>query len=87
MFILLVCNAGMSTSLIVNQMKKCIREQGKDYDTADVILLGPQISIYINNVRKQSNKPVAVIDSKSYGRYRGDEVLLAAEKLFEESRK
>ena len=54
MFILLVCNAGMSTSLIVNQMKKCIREQGKDYeikavaldsayeyyDTADVILLG-----------------------------------------------
>ena len=32
MFILLVCNAGMSTSLIVNQMKKCIREQGKDYE-------------------------------------------------------
>ena len=52
-----------------------------------LFLLGPQISIYINNVRKQSNKPVAVIDSKSYGRYRGDEVLLAAEKLFEESRK
>ena len=100
MFILLVCNAGMSTSLIVNQMKKSMKEQGKKYeikavaydaayeyyDSADVILVGPQIALYEDEIRESSKKPVEVIDSQSYGRYRGDEVLLEAEKLYEKSK-
>lgn len=57
MNILLVCAAGMSTSLLVTKMEKSAQEQGKEYkiwavsgdsvkqhiDKADVLLLGPQV--------------------------------------------
>ena len=56
--ILLACNAGMSTSLLVQKMQAEAKAQGLDVnisagplnnalekiDTADVLLLGPQIS-------------------------------------------
>lgn len=55
--IILVCAAGMSTSLLVNKMKKAAQEQGKEVhiqampadafehynEHTDVLLLGPQI--------------------------------------------
>lgn len=55
--VLLCCSAGMSTSLLVNKMKKYCEDNGIDYniwavssdqvtsniDKADIVLLGPQI--------------------------------------------
>jgi PTS system cellobiose-specific IIB component len=65
MKILLVCAAGMSTSLLVSKMKKEAEGQGKNYEIwavaagdatddirrADVVLLGPQVRFMIDNVR------------------------------------
>lgn len=55
--ILLVCNAGMSTSMLVQKMQAAAKEQGieatiqaksvtdaaNEIDKADVLLLGPQV--------------------------------------------
>lgn len=60
MNILLVCSAGMSTSLLVTKMEKAARERGKDYKiwavaeaeaglhipNADVLLIGPQMRFW-----------------------------------------
>lgn len=99
MFILLVCNAGMSTSLVVSKMRKAAEQQGKAhrilatavdnafeyYDEADVILLGPQISGYLAQVKAESGKPTAVIERKAYGQCKGEQVLADAEQLYEEN--
>ncbi len=66
MNILLVCAAGMSTSLLVSKMEKSAQEQGKDYtiwavsgdsvqnhiDKADVLLLGPQVRYMLPQLKK-----------------------------------
>ena len=65
MNIMLTCSAGMSTSLLVEKMKKCAAEQGKDYkiwavdqstiakemDKCDVILIGPQVRHILKKVQ------------------------------------
>lgn len=66
MNILLVCAAGMSTSLLVTKMEKSAQEQGKEYkiwavsgdsvnqhiDKADVLLLGPQVRYLLPQLKK-----------------------------------
>jgi Phosphotransferase system cellobiose-specific component IIB len=90
MNILLVCAAGMSTSLLVNRMNDAAKEKGlelhieahpvgsiKEYgDAADVILLGPQVRFELKNVTKMyPNKPVEVIQMQDYGMMNGAKVL------------
>ena len=62
--ILLVCNAGMSTSMLVKKMQssaeersieahieaKSLTEAKKNLQEADVILIGPQIRYELENV-------------------------------------
>jgi PTS system cellobiose-specific IIB component len=96
MYILLVCSAGMSTSLLVNKMIESAKARGLDCKIdahpvgqvgavgpeADVILLGPQVRFELNNTRnKFPNKPVDVINMQDYGMMRGDKVLDQALKL------
>ena len=96
MYILLVCSAGMSTSLLVNRMIESAKARGVEARTeahpvgqvahdgieADVILLGPQVRFELNNTRKKfPNKPVDVINMQDYGMMRGDKVLDQALKL------
>ena len=52
-------------------------------DTADVVLLGPQIRHMLNDVRKvvAEKCPVDVIDMRDYGMIRGDKVLARALKM------
>ena len=52
-------------------------------DTADVVLLGPQIRHMLNDVRKvvAEKCPVDVIDMRDYGMIRGDKVLDGALKM------
>lgn len=89
MKILLVCSAGMSTSLLVNKMTKAAQEQGIDaeilahsvadskrfLDQVDIILLGPQVRFLKAEMEKNSKVPVQVIDMMAYGRMDGGRVL------------
>ena len=99
MNILLVCAAGMSTSLLVNKMNEAAKGMSleinaypigsldKHASNADVILLGPQVRYELNNVKgKYPDKPVAVIDMRDYGMMNGGKVLDFAIKLVEESK-
>ena len=88
--ILLVCNAGMSTSILVSKMKKSAEAKGvdvsieakalsvakKEIAEMDIILLGPQIRYELNNVKKIAGSvPVEAIDMKDYGAMNGEKVL------------
>lgn len=88
--ILLVCNAGMSTSILVSKMKKAAEAKGvdvsieakalsvakKEIAEMDIILLGPQIRYELNNVKKIAGSvPVEAIDMKDYGAMNGEKVL------------
>lgn len=97
--ILLVCSAGMSTSMLVEKMQDTANKEGKDYevealalseaetkvDEVDVILLGPQVRFQKAQVEKVANGkvPVDVIDMQQYGMMDGEGVLKHAESLME----
>lgn len=91
--ILVCCASGMSTSLLVEKMKRAADEHGieakiwavpgKDVrnnaDQADVIMLGPQVRYAVNEVtRGIHDKPIEVINMRDYGMMNGEEVLLRA---------
>ena len=90
MKILLVCSAGMSTSLLVERMLASAKERpiadtviyGKD---ADAIMLGPQVRFQEDHIRSlfDKTKPIAVIDMKDYGMMNGKKVLQDALDLIE----
>lgn len=100
MRIMLACNAGMSTSLVVSRMQEAAEQQGKDYKiwateegeipeelgNFDVLLLGPQVRHILRRVTKLvgDQAKVAVIDGLSYGKCDGAAVLAQAEKLYQE---
>jgi len=92
--ILLVCNAGMSTSMLVQKMKRVAGEKGIEvlidavpstdlslcWESADVILLGPQIGFMKDSVKEtvENKIPVEVINTVDYGRMNADKVLTVA---------
>ncbi|MCD7034545.1 PTS sugar transporter subunit IIB [Metabacillus sp. GX 13764] len=92
MNILLCCAAGMSTSLLVTKMEKAATEQGVEckiwavsadevkqhVDSADVLLLGPQVRYMLPQMKKlgeEKNIPVDTISPMHYGMCNGPEVL------------
>ena len=90
--ILLACNAGMSTSLLVKKMQEAAMQQHleaeiwavpeaelfDEWTRADFVLLGPQIGYMKDEIEEiiQGKIPVQVIDMKDYGRMDGTKVLL-----------
>ena len=94
--ILLVCAAGMSTSLLVSRMKKHaealneeidiialpVSEAGTAASSADVVLLGPQVRYQKSQVEASAgDTPVQVIDMRDYGTMNGEAVLRKALQL------
>lgn len=90
MKIILCCNAGMSTSMLVKKMRDAAAAKGIDADIdacpvsdvedtaadADVVLLGPQVRYELKKVTKLfPDKPVEAINPQDYGMVRGDKVL------------
>ena len=89
--ILLVCSAGMSTSLLVNKMNNAAKEMGVEVsiealpvsecstkiDEVDIVLLGPQVRFQKSVVEKLANGriPVEVIDMRLYGIMDGKTIL------------
>lgn len=95
MNVLLVCAAGMSTSLLTNSMKKCADPSDRidalpasDIDAViadyDVILLGPQIRYKLAEIQAKAQplgKPVAVVDMRAYGTMDGNAAMSQARSL------
>lgn len=89
--IMLVCCAGMSTSLLVNKMNDSAKKRGidveifavgeaeaKDHEDVDIVLLGPQVRYLLGKMQKLMEPhgiSVKVIDSMLYGTMNGEEVL------------
>lgn len=82
--IMLCCNAGMSTSLLVQKMQSEVASRGLDIevearpmneahdhlDECDILLLGPQIGYTKGDFEKEAagRFPVEVINMVDYGR-------------------
>ncbi|GEL15610.1 PTS sugar transporter subunit IIB [Pediococcus cellicola] len=92
--IMLVCAAGMSTSLLVSKMQKAAAAEGVDaeiFATAasdannkleekhpDILMLGPQVRYMENNFKSKLDIPVEVINMQDYGMMNGEKVLKEA---------
>lgn len=95
--IMLACNAGMSTSLLVSKMQKAAADAGEDVkifatsadqvdqkmseEHPDVLMIGPQVRYLFKGLEAKLDIPVAVIDMKDYGMMNGKNVLTTALKL------
>ena len=84
--IVLLCNGGLSTGILVKKMKAAAEAQDfacaapvSDAEAvgaeADLILLGPQVRFQMETVKKQVACPVTSIDPVSYGTMNGKKVL------------
>ncbi|WP_311376003.1 PTS sugar transporter subunit IIB [Anaerococcus lactolyticus] len=98
--IMLVCSAGMSTSMIVKKMQDVSKKENKNYEIFAValseyknhlndeglaaILLGPQVSFMKEDIQNETNIPVDSIEMKIYGKFNGKLVLDIAEKMIKE---
>jgi len=89
--ILLVCAAGMSTSLLVNKMLAAAKERGLEIkiealpvseasrviDEVDMVLLGPQVRYQKPQVDAlvKGRIPVEIMDMRLYGTMNGKAIL------------
>lgn len=95
MKVLLVCAAGMSTSLLTQKMiangepgdvveALPVSELADNVDRFDVVLLGPQIKFRLKEVEgiaKPKGKPVGVVDMRVYGMMDGKTAMAQARSL------
>ncbi|MBS4456014.1 PTS sugar transporter subunit IIB [Aerococcaceae bacterium zg-BR33] len=95
--IVLLCSAGLSTSMLVEKMKVAARElnyncsiaaypiaeAAKEGSEADVVFLGPQVRFQVNAVKEQLTCPVEAIDMTAYGMMDGKSVVKRAIELIE----
>ena len=80
--IVLLCAAGMSTSLLVTRMQKeaekdhfeceihayAMSDEKRYVPDADCILIGPQVRFNLNNLKKEyPDKPIDAIPMQMYG--------------------
>jgi PTS system cellobiose-specific IIB component len=89
--IMLVCSAGMSTSLLVTKMEQAAEAKGfackiwadseseakNKWEEADILLLGPQVRFLEGRMKEmvKNSIPVLVIDMIAYGTMNGEKVL------------
>ena len=94
--IMLVCAAGMSTSLLVTKMEGAAKDAGYDakifalpFSDAPRVLVGPQVRFQKNTIEKAMeaagvSKPCDVIDMKDYGMMNGEAVYKKAKAMMGE---
>ncbi|HJD45585.1 MAG TPA: PTS sugar transporter subunit IIB [Candidatus Mediterraneibacter norfolkensis] len=88
--IVLLCNMGMSTSLMVSRMREAAEKQGYEckidayalqhaeeiIPTADILLVGPQIAFEIERLQAEyPDKKMEAIEMLDYGGMDGEKVL------------
>lgn len=93
--IILLCNAGLSTSMLVKKMEEEAKKIGYEVTIAaypvieaqdvgkhaDIVLLGPQIMYMEKTVRQELCCPVVLIDRRCYGIMDGKSVLATVRKV------
>lgn len=89
MKVLLACVGGYSTSILMKKMNKYCAAQGEDttvdamgknliekeWQNYDCILLGPQVSYSLEEIKSIVKIPVAVIPSMDYGMGNAENVM------------
>jgi len=97
MKILLICSGGMSTSILVNNMKKYAESTDKisayplaflsdHIQECDVILVGPQTKHMFNTIEEQAKalgKGVALMDQKALAKLDGSIMYQQAKDLYD----
>lgn len=87
--IILLCAAGMSTSMLVEKMRESAATTGYECTVdaypiadaarvgadADIILLGPQVRFKAGDVKSLVNCPVVPVDMMAYGMMDGAKVI------------
>ncbi|NBJ69495.1 MULTISPECIES: PTS sugar transporter subunit IIB [Clostridia] len=100
MNILLVCNAGMSSSILVDKMNKAAAAQNLDVVVEarsnnaineevgkwDICLVGPQIIYAVDSIKATLGIPVAAVEPRTYAMANGEEALKQAFKMHEEGK-
>ncbi len=95
MKILLVCAGGVSTGILMNKILNfgkennieleveahAVQEFDEIVDNFDVILVGPQISYKLNELKGKTLKPVAVIENMDYALGRVENIINLAKKI------
>lgn len=96
--ILLVCSAGISTSILVSKMKRAAQDQGIDVSIQvksitgvrdviqdmDIVLLAPQIGYEQKKLQELAGDiPVEKVDVRDFGILNGEGVLREAMKVLE----
>ena len=98
--ILLICAGGMSTSILMKKLDKYASENHIDVNIKatglssdsyveeaknfDVILMGPQVSYRIDEVRKATQMPVEAIPPTDYALGNAKKIFAIAKKLEDE---
>ena len=97
MKVMLVCTAGMSTSLVMKKIETYAKEQAIDLTMKayplqefheyvqefDMILLGPQISYKREEIQESLQQPVAVINGLDYALGNAKNIILMMNRLKE----
>ncbi len=95
MRILLVCNAGMSSSILVKKIKDAGAKRGLDLTVEarsnngiaaeagkwDVCLVGPQIIYAVDTIQATLGIPVQAVEPRTYAMADGDKALDQALKM------
>lgn len=97
--VILVCSAGMSTSLLMTKMRDYAANIGYEMEVsahpiseveevgknADVILLGPQIRFNLSKVKGMfPEKPVECILPTDYGMMNGENIVKLVQKILDD---
>lgn len=95
MKILLACGAGLSTSILMKKIEKYCAEQGEELtieavpvnnvegyqNDYDCVLIGPQVSYRLEELKSTLKIPVASIPSLDYAVGNADNVMKLAHKI------
>lgn len=98
MKILLVCAGGMSTSILMKKMENYWKEAEEEldikavglseyqdvYQNYDIVLMGPQVSYRLKEVKENTGLPCSAIQSFDYAIANCPNIMKLAKKLYAE---
>lgn len=98
MKILLVCAGGMSTSILMKKMDEYWKQQGEElvikavglaeyqdvYQNFDIVMVGPQVSYRLKEIKENTNLPCSAIESFDYAIANCPNIMKLAKKLYDE---
>lgn len=98
MKILLVCAGGMSTSILMKKMETYWKQVGEEleikavglaeyqdvYQNYDIVMVGPQVSYRLKEIKESTGLPCSAIQSFDYAIANCPNIMKLAKKLYDE---